>query len=88
MADMDREIGGIRCREVLARLSDYLDGELPQAEAARLEAHIRSCDWCERFGGRMGRIVGALRTTLDPPLAVPAPVAARLTARLRRERER
>lgn len=88
MADLDRTVAGIRCREVLARLSDYLDGDLSPAEAARLEAHIRGCDWCERFGGRMGRVVGALRTALDPPLEVPEPVAARLTARLRRERER
>jgi anti-sigma factor RsiW len=77
----DREVAGIRCFEVLERLSDYLDDELPPAERARVDAHLAGCDWCERFGGAMGRTVGALRSGLAPT-PFDAERAARLAAAL------
>jgi anti-sigma factor RsiW len=61
MADLDRVIGGLRCRDVLARLSEYLDGELAGADLAALEAHARACDQCGEFGGRFGALLAALR---------------------------
>ena len=48
MADSERMVGGLRCREVLERLSDYLDGDLAPAEVTRVQEHVRGCDWCER----------------------------------------
>jgi anti-sigma factor RsiW len=77
----DREVAGIRCFEVLERLSDYLDDELPPSERARVDAHLAGCDWCERFGGAMGRTVGALRSGLAPT-PFDAERAARLAAAL------
>lgn len=77
----DREVAGIRCFEVLERLSDYLDDELTPAERARVDAHLADCDWCERFGGAMGRAVGALRSGLAPT-PLDAERAARLAAAL------
>jgi hypothetical protein len=47
----DREVAGLRCTQVLAHLSDYLDGELDPQTRAQVEAHVQGCDWCERFGG-------------------------------------
>lgn len=66
--DPDRSIAGLRCREVLERLSSYLDGELPAAETHQVEAHVAGCDWCEKFGGELASTVQALRQTLSPPL--------------------
>jgi anti-sigma factor RsiW len=34
------------CRLYQTQLSSYLDGELPAARAARLEAHLRVCPHC------------------------------------------
>jgi anti-sigma factor RsiW len=84
MADLDRVIGGLRCRDVLERLSAYLDGELTGAELTALETHARSCDQCGRFGGRFGAVVTALRQTATVP-ADDAGRSRRLADRLVRE---
>ena len=34
------------CRSLLAKLSDYLDGDLEQAICDRIEAHLSECDDC------------------------------------------
>ena len=60
----EKVIGGLSCSEVLERLSDYVDGELSQEERARLEAHLRGCDVCARFGGQFRATVRALRAHL------------------------
>ncbi len=85
MADLERNVAGMTCREVLGRLSDYLDGELSAEETARVEAHVQGCDWCERFGGRFGAVVATVKRRLGEPDQVPADVRARLEARLARE---
>ena len=66
----DREVAGIRCMEVLQHLSEYLDGDCELRLAARIEAHVRGCDWCERFGGKFAGTVKSLREDLldDPEL--------------------
>ena len=60
----ERLVAGLRCGDVLARLSEYLDGDLAASEAARVEEHLRACDWCERFGGDFATAVQALRNAL------------------------
>lgn len=82
----DREVSGIRCTEVLERLSSYVDGELPAFEVLRIEGHLRGCDWCERFGSRFQGVIKELREQLgsESPGA-PDDVAARLAARLERD---
>jgi mycothiol system anti-sigma-R factor len=81
----EREVGGLRCSEVLAGLSDYLDGELSPDTLARVELHLAGCDNCARFGGEMGAMVAAVRAQLQD--AAPSEVRDRLRERLRRERE-
>lgn len=61
MADLDRVVGGLRCRDVLELLPDFVDGELSDAVLARVTAHLRGCDTCERFGGEYGELVALLR---------------------------
>jgi len=79
----DREVGGIRCSEVLDHLSEYLDDEADEALRGRVEAHLRGCDWCERFGGQFGEVVGQVRKSLgDEPESMPPDVADRLSKAL------
>lgn len=60
----DRDVAGMRCSEVLEHLSGYLDGELDEAVVVQLEAHLRGCSWCERFGGDFSAAVADLRRLL------------------------
>ena len=57
-------VGGIRCGEVLAVLSDYVDGTIDAGMRSRVEEHLRGCDTCERFGGVFAETVRALREGL------------------------
>jgi len=77
----ERTVAGLTCSQVLASLSDYLDGDLPAPERARLEAHVRACDHCARFGGVFATVVRALRTSLqagEPPRGVVERVMERI----------
>ena len=81
----DRDVAGIRCMEVLALLSDYLDDELEADRRHTVEAHLSGCDWCARFGGEVGETVRRLREELGAPEPAPEGVHARLVERLGRE---
>ncbi len=37
------------CRELIGFLHDYVSGELPPAERARLEAHLAECPECVAY---------------------------------------
>jgi anti-sigma factor (TIGR02949 family) len=37
------------CREVYELLSDYVDGDLPEATREALSRHLGACPPCERF---------------------------------------
>ena len=80
MAASERVVAGLSCSQVLERLSDYLDRDLPTETAARIEEHLRGCDWCERFGRRFSTVVRALRRELVDPDPVEPEVAERLRA--------
>ncbi len=82
MTAHDREVAGIRCTAVMAELSDYLDRELSGARRAQIEAHVRGCDWCERFGGEFAAVVGALRRQLGVADEPETGVRRRLRERL------
>jgi anti-sigma factor RsiW len=77
----DRELAGLWCHEVLAGLSDYLDGELPERLNPQVEDHLRQCDTCAGFGGRVSQVVGALKEKL----AQPDPISDSLKERLMRD---
>ncbi|MEZ4217572.1 MAG: sigma-70 family RNA polymerase sigma factor [Myxococcota bacterium] len=80
--ETEREVGGLRCSEVLARLSDYVDRELATAECEAVEAHLRGCSVCERFGGRFAATVRATREALGAPPALDEALLERIRARL------
>ena len=78
----ERQVGSLRCGEVLERLPDLLDGRLDAAEVARVQEHLRGCDLCERFGGVYQAALAALRAQSAATAGVPAPVLDRLRAAL------
>jgi anti-sigma factor RsiW len=64
---LDTIVAGVRCRDVLADLSGFVDGELPIGRIAELQAHLAACDRCTRFGGDVTRLLHALRDGLREP---------------------
>ncbi len=78
----ERVVGGLSCSSVLADLSRLLDGELPEAEASLLKAHVSGCDVCERFGLRFAGVIRGLRAELHEPDPLEEGVAARLRTRV------
>ncbi len=77
----EREVAGLRCSAVLAGLTEYLEGGLDPQTREKVEAHVRGCEVCERFGGAFGETVKAIRARAaeEPPVEI----LARLEARLR-----
>jgi anti-sigma factor RsiW len=63
------------CRDLMERLTDYLDGAVSDAERAAIDAHLAACDGCteavEQFRMTI-RSVGSLRlddvAALEPGL--------------------
>jgi len=85
MAELERIVAGMSCREVLADLSDYIDGNLTDERVAQIRAHVQDCDWCERFGGEFSAVVKGLRELLAEPEPIDDDVEQRLLKRLRQE---
>ena len=62
------------CEAVFARLSEYLDRELPAATCEELESHIQDCAPCVEFVDSLKKSVGLYRTyqpVPDPPMLSP-----------------
>jgi anti-sigma factor RsiW len=75
---------GAECRELFARLSEYLDGELDPAPCAALEGHLADCAPCREFLESLRRTVGHLRAAPAAPL--PADLRESLVAAWNRAR--
>ena len=78
----ERTVAGLRCSEVLARLSDYIDGELDAAEVKDVEEHLLGCPNCERFGKNFGSMVVSLRSAPESAQPVDSELLTRLLAQL------
>ena len=79
--------GSLRCRELFARLSEYLDGDLDEALCSETETHLEDCPPCRDFLESLRRTVALL----DRLPAEPVPEDVRREVReslerLRRER--
>lgn len=57
-----RLVAGVQCNEVLAELSDFLDGNLGAEREQQLRAHVAQCNACECFGADVQTALQALRT--------------------------
>jgi len=63
------------CQKVFARLSEYLDQELPAATCEELERHIENCAPCVEFVDSLKKSVGlhrAYRSAAGPRALRPA----------------
>lgn len=68
----------VTCQDVLARLSDYLDGEIPPEQRVAIEEHLSACAAC--FA-----VADTLRKTVTLYHELPAPaLSAAARARLYR----
>ena len=81
----ERVVAGLSCREVLADLSEYLDNQLAPEQRAQIDAHLRGCANCERFGGQFSAVVTALRRSLANPEPLDETGLRQLRERLRQE---
>ncbi len=76
----------MKCREVVELMTDYLEGALSAADAARFEDHIAGCDGCRAYLEQMRatrRLTGRLA---DEP--VPDALREELVAAFRTWRSR
>lgn len=80
----ERNVGGLRCSEVLEDLSNYVDGELPAGKREQIEAHLKECSVCERFGGEFAQMVATVRDAVREAHGV-TPDLQRRTISLLRE---
>jgi len=39
----------VECKEILNILSDYVDGELPEARCLEIQEHMKACSRCREF---------------------------------------
>jgi anti-sigma factor RsiW len=82
--DGDRIVAGLHCGEVLADLTEYLDGRLRSERMRRIQEHVKGCELCASFGSELAVAVAALRESLQEPSRHEG-VEARLLDRLRAE---
>jgi anti-sigma factor RsiW len=50
----------LACTEEVEVMTDYLEGDLPAAEARRLERHLETCPGCTEYLDQMRTIAGSL----------------------------
>ncbi len=70
------------CRELLASLSDYVDGDLDPALCAELERHMATCADCRVVVNTLRKTIELYRKTRPAP-EIPAEVRERLYVRLK-----
>lgn len=69
------------CREFQERLSEWIDGDPPAADRARMEEHARACAECGRSDAKMREALQVLRSL--PPVRASADFEEKLFARIR-----
>ncbi len=69
------------CRELFARLSEYVDGELPREICQEIRRHIEGCEPCEAFARTLKKTADLCHRLPSKP--IPPDVAADLRAFLR-----
>lgn len=70
------------CKDLLTRISAYLDGELPAPACRAIEAHCRDCPGCAALTEGLRRTIGLCQEAGRTPL--PDAVRERARASVRR----
>lgn len=55
----ERTLEQLSCQELVELVTDYLDGALPPADAARFEAHVATCDGCGVYLEQLRQVIVA-----------------------------
>ncbi len=76
-------MSGDTCKESIARMLEYIDGELSDDLREKLEAHLGGCTSCEEFLASYRATPSICRQALAKKM--PEEVAHKLTDFLRRE---
>ena len=71
----------VTCESLLAQMSSYLDGELPELTCAAIEQHATACAKCGRVIAEFRTATGLCRSAGNAPL--PEAVMARARTRVR-----
>jgi anti-sigma factor RsiW len=80
--------GGGECADIFAKLSEYLDGDLPEEVRAHMKLHIEDCAPCVEFVKSLRKSVDLCKTVVKPDVEPgPLPVDCR-EALLRSYREK
>lgn len=58
----------VTCDTLLAQISSYLDGELPESTCAAIEQHAASCPECGQVINDFRTTTGLCRTAATAPL--------------------
>ena len=76
------------CHETLDRLSDYLEGEMPSRQRARIGRHLARCERCRAMLESLTRTLEQLRslTSTEQVATAPATVSTILERIQREER--
>jgi len=72
------------CAEVMRRLDDYLDRELPPAEAAAIRQHLCDCEDCQEEFDVEHELLECIRDRLRR-LKAPAGLAEKIAAALAKQ---
>jgi len=70
------------CKQMLAELSDYVDGEMSAALCAALEEHLRQCENCRIVVDTLRKTIELYQETQPGEEALPSAVRQRLFVRL------
>ena len=52
------DVESLSCQELVELVTDFLEGALTPAEAARFERHIAGCDGCTRYLEQIRQTIG------------------------------
>ena len=78
----------LTCRELVRLVTDYLEGELPETDRRRFDAHLTKCDGCTTYLAQVRdtiRITGTLTEESLAPQARDELLAAFRTWKYERE---
>lgn len=68
----------LRCWDARSRVSDYLDGEVDEATAELLRAHLETCPTCPPLVASLVGVKDSLGRSRDPDTTIDPATAARL----------
>lgn len=84
MADPNRPApDDLQCAELVASLTEYLDGEVNEGQRTRVERHLETCEGCRAALDQFQTVIGlAGRLTVADVAHIDARVRDRLIATL------